>query len=205
MQCHMLFFSAQWLRPKKTPRFRVRRTLIDAIALSVGSCQPIDVSDDTSLIRHGAELLKIDGARVGRGIAGVEIRRKHVSHAEHLAAKPIAQEHENDSTLSSARPHSCARSLRARSFLTSWLAQRHEVVLIACQAFPLAKESSIRLHCAQERFAAFRRIVVGCTSRSPLFTHLLLDNGSCFDHLIDTISTRLWDFHAPRARHFSNA
>ena len=25
-----------------------------------------------------------------------------------------------------------------------------------------------------------------------------------FDHLIDTISTRLWDFHAPRARHFSN-
>ena len=33
-------------------------------------------------------------------------------------------------------------------------AQQHEVIRIACQACPLAKKSSICLHCPQ-RFAAF--------------------------------------------------
>ena len=44
----------------------------------IGPRRPRDVSEGTSLIRDGAEPLKIDGARVGRSIAGVpcESRRK---------------------------------------------------------------------------------------------------------------------------------
>jgi len=49
----------------------------------------------------------------------------------------------------------------AQSFLKSWRAQRHEVVWIVRQAFPLAKHSTIRLHCSQELFATHRCIEVG--------------------------------------------
>ena len=120
-----------------------------------------------------------------------------------MSGTTIAMSEENDSTLSNTQPHFNARSSRVAlpHELARTTTRSHSDCL---SSFPSRKEEFDPLHCAQERYAAFRRIMVGCISRSPLFTHLLLDNDSCFDYLIDTISTRLWDFHAPRARHISN-
>ena len=62
--------------------------------------------------------------------------------------------------------------------------------------------------CSSRSLPEFRSVGARLTREcvaptNSVLTHLLPDDGSCFDHLVDIISTR--GFHAPRARHSSNA